>query len=230
MPYLNILLNPATGTSEADVAAVKLFKNFRPYLARGLSDASVASVRRLRSFSNAIAQSSAQLSAKMSFIQSFGNLLARATSIGRVRYLLNVVTVARPQAALSIATTPPLISQGAGYPGLNRHRITRGDLFPLWMVVEGQRLAPLTGLLRCKATDPVTGLVYEFQKSATLADPTTVNQQVERMSGRVEIAPIDTDGFPDRELEVRYIFRLSDGNGRVYTVEQGFFTVYPPLV
>lgn len=230
MPYLNIQLNSAIATSEAEVSEVKLFKNFRPHLARGLSNASVTTVRRIRSFSDAIAESSAQFTAKMGFIQSFGNLVARATSIGAVRYLLNVVTVARPQAALSIATTPPLISGGAGYPGLNRHRIVRGDLFPLWMVVEGQRLSPLTGVLRCKARDPVTDIVYEFTKSATLADPTALNANVDRMSGRVEIDPMDTDGFPDRELEVQYIFRLSDGGGRVYTVEQGFFTVYPPLV
>lgn len=229
MPYLNLIATPATLASDASVGTIKILKNLRPQQASLLSNSSVSAVRRIRSFSRAIAESKFSAAAKFSSLQSLGAVQAQLNSIGLVKYLLNRATVARPKGRLQVATIDPLLTPGTTHPPFTRQRVIRGDLYPLWIVVEGQRLAPLSGQLKVKGTDPVSGQVFEFVKSVSIAPPTEVSAQVQRMSAKVEIEPIDTNGFPDREIELKYAFVLDDGNGRIYTTETGFFTVYPAI-
>lgn len=231
MPTVPVILAPAQ-MGAISVASIleplKMRKGLRPHPQRNLSQASIVGAGRKRRGSGS-ASSKFQAQAGLRLRVSLGAMTIATQSRGQVAYLLNKVTIARPQGTLKIATVDPLLNPSAAYPGFSGTRLIRGDLFPLWMVVEGQRLGVLTGSLEIKGTDPVSGTVYEFTKSVTLAAPTDVNANVERVSARVQIEPIDTDAMPDREIELRYAFRLTDGNGRVYTPETGFFTVYPAI-
>lgn len=231
MPTVPVILAPARmgAISAASVIEpLKMRKSLHPHTMRNLSQASIVGAGRKRRGSGA-ALSKSQASAGLRLQISLGQMSIATQTRGRVVYLLNKVTIARPKGTLMIATVDPLLNVGTGYPGFSGTRLIRGDLFPLWMVVEGQRLGVLTGTLEIKGTDPVSGTVYQFTKSVTLAAPTDVNANVERVSARVQIEPIDTNAMPDREIELRYAFRLTDGNGRVYTPETGFFTVYPAI-
>jgi hypothetical protein len=210
------------------IEPLKMRKSLHPHTMRNLTQATIVGGGRKRRASGSTSSVSTA-SAGLRLRVSLGAMTMHTTSLGSAVYLLNKVTIARPKGTLMVATVDPLLNPGTGYLSFGGTRVIRGDLFPLWMVVEGQRLGLLTGTLEIKGTDPVSGTLYQFTKSVTLAAPTDVNANVERVSARVQIEPIDTNAMPDREIELRYAFRLTDGNGRVYTPETGFFTVYPAI-
>jgi hypothetical protein len=49
---------------------------------------------------------------------------------------------------------------------------------------------------------------------------------VETMTGNFAINPSDTAGLPNSEIEFIYELTLSDGLGRVYSLESGKFRIY----
>lgn len=172
-------------------------------------------------------------------IKSVGSVRSRLYLRPRNLKLASDVTVKS-----FVATIPPAPPEGTLYrasirslltnstpPAMNGSRIVKGDLTPLCFKLTGQKLTGLTAELILKRKDltgaaPIVKSGSAIHQTAPSLDPET---NTEVMMGQLAIEPADTASLPEQEVEFAYQLKLTDGVGRVYTLETGFFTVYPAL-
>lgn len=148
-----------------------------------------------------------------------------------VAYFINAVPVAPPKGQMGLMSIQKVIDPKIPV-GFNGARLIRGDLYPIYFHVQGQKLAGLTGTFKAKQRKVLPGASpIVFEKTSVVEGAPSLDDRtgIEIMTGNFSLDPGDTDGFPDYEVEMGYQFTLSDGMGRTYTVSTGFFTVYPAL-
>jgi hypothetical protein len=232
MPTVDFVSSTGSAVSQSRTTATKLIKNLgSPGYIAAQSNASIVGVSRLRSFPEAKAFSEFQSKAEIKLRLNFGAMTIGATSTTEVVGFVNRNTTAIPKGKLLVSNVDPLINRTIAYPPLNGKRLVKGDLTPIQILVEGQKLGDLSGILEVKGRDLATSAVYNFTCSANFAAQSFESQLVERRSGALAIEPYQTNGFPiDKEIPCQYKFVLTDGNGRIYTIETGSFTVYPALI
>ena len=123
-------------------------------------------------------------------------------------------------------SAPPTASLQVGNSAFARSRFVRGDLIPVNFMITGQRLAGLKGIFTAKVKNSLTIsplIIMNIGSSTPIVNPQT---EIENSNGNFLIESADTATLPDGETEFGYNFKLQDGNGRIYTVEVGSFTVY----
>jgi hypothetical protein len=232
MPVVYFAASSGAAFSIASTTQTKLIKHLGTSShIDGKSTASIVGISRVRSFPTAktIATFEAETTLRLRHNLKPGPI--GASSRAMVTGFVNRNNTAIPKGKLLVTDVDPLLNPMIAHPPLNGRSIARGDLIPVHIVVEGQKLGDLSGLLEVKGVDITTQAVYTFASSATFAAPTLETQLVERRSGSILIEPNQTLGFPiDRNITCQYKFVLSDGNGRVYTIEVGNFTVFPVLL
>lgn len=232
MPTVDFVSSTGSAFSSAQTTATKLIKNLgSPGYMSAHSHASVVGVSRMRSFPEAKAYSEFKSKTQIKLRLNFGEMTIGATSTTEMVGFVNRNTIAIPKGKLLVSNVDPLINRTIAYPPLNGKRLAKGDLTPIQILVEGQKLGDLSGVLEIKGRDLATTTIYTFTCFASFAAQSFENQLVERRSGSLAIEPYQTSGFPiDKEISCQYKFVLTDGNGRIYTVETGSFTVYPALI
>ena len=105
-------------------------------------------------------------------------------------------------------------------------RFVRGDLIPVNFSVVGQKIDGLKGMFAAKAKNNLTIsplIIMNIGTSTPVVNPQT---GIETANGNFLIESADTAVLPDGENEFGYNFKLQDGNGRIYTIESGVYTVY----
>ena len=143
-----------------------------------------------------------------------GGAIASTTSVSVLEF------IAESQSA------PPTASLQVGTSAFKGSRFVRGDLIPVNFMITGQRLSGLKGIFTAKVKNSLTIsplIITNIGSSTPIVNPQT---EVENSNGNFLIESADTTTLPDGEIEFGYNFKLQDGNGRVYTVESGTFTVY----
>lgn len=157
-------------------------------------------------------------------------LTARANAVVNVTSFVATVPSAPPEGRVHQTTIAGLINN-ANSPTLNGARLVRGDLEPICFKIVGQKLEGLEADFIAKPRNSALGLPNIVKSNIHLTapsiDPAT---NVETLMGQFAIEPQDTISLPDQEVEYVYQLKFSDGIGRVYTLEMGYFTVYPALV
>ncbi|QLE47874.1 hypothetical protein FD724_06945 [Nostoc sp. C057] len=121
-----------------------------------------------------------------------------------------------------------LLQPGSSAPVFSGSRLVRGDLTPVSFKIQGQKLDGLNAEFTAKRKDdPLAAPIIKTGSAIHQTDPAVDNQtKVETVMGSFYIEPADTEDFPDSEVELSFVLKFSDGNGRVYTVVSGSFTVY----
>ncbi|MBD2771143.1 hypothetical protein [Iningainema tapete] len=212
----------ATETS-ADVGEIKIVKNIGNGLITTKSSAGVGAVGRVRSLLAMATPSLSPLTANIA--SSLSGTLKRKLKLPAGTIASTIVSALR--FFLAAEQTPPpkgkLTLAGSSFAG---SRLVKGDLIPLSFTITGQRLEGLTALYTAKRKDnPLAPTLVKANIHLTdvAIDPKT---GIETMTGAFSIEPADTESFPDGEVELSYTFKLTDGLGRVYTLEKGSFTVF----
>ena len=229
MPMLYLPSLTSTISSVVDVSQWRVRKN----LGRGASSRSLSSVDanltgRVRSrkpdFITIESKGTARIGSKL----YFRPLIAVTTSQVEVKSFVASIPSAPPEGSLHRTTVAGLINN-ANSPAFNGSRLVRGDLSPVSFKIIGQRLEGLEAdfIAKNKAIG-VTIAKSNIHLSAPSLDNLNLDTQI--LMGQFAIEPSDTNSLPDQEIEFQYQLKFSDGLGRVYTLEMGYFTVYPALV
>jgi hypothetical protein len=146
-----------------------------------------------------------------------------------IQFFLNAIPTAPPQGGLSLTSLNSLSNPNFVAPGLSGARFVRGDLVPIQIKVRGQRL------------DGITPTFQAFKVGSTSDEPdiektggainqtetsTDTRSLVETFTADFSINPNDTSALPLGETVFIYTLTVSDGLGRVHTLESGKFTVF----
>jgi hypothetical protein len=208
-------------TLVTNITTIKIRKNIGKGLISNKVTTSIGGVGRKRSLSLTTAQFTSNLTGTLKRRLLLPSGAVASTTTAKVRFFL------------AAGQTPPPIGKIyradiASQPALNGSRLVRGDLIPLTLKITGIKLAGLNAIITAKRKDdplasPIIKSGSAIHQTAPVIDPQT---GVESVSGSFAIEPADTEGFPEKEVELGYFFKLTDGLGRIYTIEIGTFTIY----
>lgn len=208
-------------TTIANIAQVKIRKNIGKGLISNKVTTSIGGVGRKRSLLLTTTQLTSAMTGTLKRRLLLPSGACLTTSTAQVRFFLAAGQTPPPVGKIYRAdvSTQQLF---------NGSRLVRGDLIPLTLKVIGQKLAGLNAIITAKRLDnplaaPLIKSGSAIHQTAPVIDPQT---GIESVSGSFAFLASDTEGFPDAEVELHYTFKLTDGLGRVYTIECGSFTVY----
>jgi hypothetical protein len=146
-----------------------------------------------------------------------------------IQFFLNAIPTAPPQGNLSLTSLNSLTNPNFVASGLNGARFVRGDLIPVQVKVRGQRLDGLTPTFQAFKVGS-TSEGPDIEKAGGAMNQTETSQDtrslVETFTADFSINPSDTNTLPVGETAFVYALTVSDGLGRVHTLESGKFTVY----
>lgn len=211
-----------------DVATFRIKKNIgRGAKCRVTSVVDVGRTGRVRSRKPEPIEFTTQTSVRIRAISHLRPMPLKVSSVVEVKSFVATVPPAPPVGVVHLATIAEVLNGSTTR--LKGARLIKGDLIPLTFKVTGQKLDGLGAELVAKRKDDPTAAVISKSGSAIhLTDPSIdpmTNTEV--LMGQFAIEASDTIGLPDQEVEYAYQLKFSDGNGRIYTVELGYFTVYP---
>ena len=208
-------------TLVANIATIKIRKNICKGLISNKITTSIGGVGRKRSLKLTAAQLTSNLTGTLKRRLLLPSGAIATTTTAKVRFFL------------AAGQTPPPIGKIyradiASQPALNGSRLVRGDLIPLTFKVTGIKLAGLNAIITATRKDnPLAAPIIKSGSAIHQTAPVVDSQTgVESVNGSFALEPADTEGFPEREVELRYAFKLTDGLGRIYTIELGSFTIY----
>jgi hypothetical protein len=227
MPQLQLSPGIIAGTSAINIAAIKIRNN----LARGdrqiagTSIISLAQVHRRRSVQLAPATFSGEVTGGLKQLLRFSNGEVVGKLDANVLYFLNASPIAPPTGTLYRAALPT-----QGQPNFNGSALTQGDLHPVSISIEGQRLLGLTAKFEAQSRGLNTVISITKTNIKLTAPALDPNTQVEKITGNFSFDPADFTIPADLQgIEFAYRFSLGDGMGRSYTLERGGFSVYRAL-
>lgn len=238
MPQLNFPSGAYASTTAADIATIKIRKNLsRSGVIATTTTASVGALGKKRSVKPDAIAFASNLSGTLKRKLHFPPGAIASVTQSQVKFFLNVSPAAPPhgtlhRADLSTLLQPMPFGYAQGEPStaskFSGSRLVKGDLTPISFKIQGQKLSGLMAEFTAKRKDdplasPIVKSGLAVHQTSPVIDPQT---KVETMMGSFSIDPSDTGSFPDSEVELSFVLKFSDGNGRVYTVVSGSFTVY----
>jgi hypothetical protein len=231
MPILNFGTSTATLASETDLTLVALARSLGKIPTLCQSSVNVSLLGMVRSTIGLISEGTFSWSADLKRMLKLGIAQAACQSEAIIQFFLSAVATAPPIGALSVPSVNQLLNPQFVAPGLGGARFVRGTLISLAFKIQGQRLTGLNAQFTACRTDQAIGSPHDITKTA----PSSIIQTapvmdtatgVETMTGNFAINPSDTAGLPNSEIEFIYELTLSDGLGRVYSLESGKFRIY----
>lgn len=161
----------------------------------------------------------------------FGAVQALSNIRTLVNYFIDATATPPPTAKLVIPTVEQISNPNASPRGFNGLRFVRGNSVPIEFTLRGQRLDGFNAQFTACRTDETIGSPHDITKTAPSSIRQTgvtknVTTGVETMTGTIFIDPSDTASLPDGEIEFVFEFKVSDGNGRVHTLDTGKFKVF----
>lgn len=213
----------ATTTTAPNITIIKVRRNIgKPGLLATKSVASAGETTRKRSVQVEPSKFFSNLEGILKRKLKLGPAVIRSTTQANVKFFIAANPAPPPKGNLYLADITAW-ADGSTPPAFNGQRIIRGDLIPLTFKITGQRLSSLNMEFTAKRRDDGSLIT---KTNARLTDPVIDSKKVETVYGTFTLDPGDTSGFPDSEVELAYVLKLSDGLGRTYTIEYGSFTVF----
>jgi hypothetical protein len=234
MPQQFFPTGAIASVSEAQVATFNLTKNLgRPGRFESRLVASVGAIAKVRNLPSMVALFQSGISGKLNKLVNLspGTIVSHTKSA--FKFFLNAAPVAPPIGTLHLSTLQALLNPKASSPRFGG-RLVRGDLIPVCFRIQGEKMAGLNVRFSAKQKSVAIGVTpltivkvapSTIKQTAPAIDPTN---GVEMLTGNFYIEPGDTEMLPDGETEFSYHLSISDGNGRVYTLDRGSFTVFSP--
>lgn len=229
MPVLNFGTLEAACTSATELTTVALARSLGRLSTRSDSSTSLSLVGLVRSVVGLLSAGTFGSDVDLKRSLKLGTAQGNCASKTSVQFFLNAVPAAPPVGALSLTSIDAIANPQIVPRGFSGSRFVRGDLIPIQFKVRGQKLQGLNATFTACRVDEVVGDPHDITKSGgaiNLTDPVQQNNGVEIMTGNFTLNPNDTLSLPNGEIEFVYKFELSDGLGRVHTLESGRFRVY----
>jgi hypothetical protein len=234
MPQQFFPAGAIASTSQAQVATFNLSKNLgRPGRFDSKMVASVGAIAKVRNLSALSAQFKSEIVGGLKRLLTLSPGAISTQTKSAIKFFINAAPVAPPIGTLHLSTLQTLLNPQASSPRFGG-RLVRGDLVPVCFKIQGEKMDGLNVRFSAKQKGVAIGVTpltivkvapSTIKQTAPAIDQTT---GVETLTGNFYIEPGDTELFPDGEVEFAYHLSISDGNGRVYTLERGAFTVFSP--